>query len=239
MLNPTLDRMDLARRFAVDGRIRIENVLENSIAEKIRRYCATDVPFAYHYHVDGTNVAMPAEQMATMSAAEQQALSKRVMDEAAKGVGFLYCGYAVGRLDASTSNPHLQYLHQVFEYLNGHEMLSFIEEISGLDTLRSADAQYTRFVPGQYLTRHRDDVTNEQRRLAFVFGFSKNWHPDWGGMLQFFADDGTARDAWMPAFNTLSLFDIRHIHSVTYVTPFAREQRLSLTGWFRSAPASA
>ena len=239
LLNPDLDKAALARQFAIDGRLRITDVLENSIAERIRNCCVSDVPYAYHYHVDGTNVAMPAAQMAAMSPAEQQDLSKRVLNEAAKGIGFLYCGYAIGRQDKATSNPNLLFLHEVFDYLNGREMLSFIEEIANHSNLQSADAQYTRFVSGQYLTRHRDDVTNQQRQLAFVFGFSKNWHPDWGGMLQFFEDDGTARDAWMPAFNTMSLFDIRHIHSVTYVTPFAREQRLSLTGWFRSAPPDA
>ncbi len=42
----------------------------------------------------------------------------------------------------------------------------------------------------------------------------------------------------MPAFNTMALFDIRHVHSVTYVTPFAKQPRLSLTGWFRTKELS-
>jgi Rps23 Pro-64 3,4-dihydroxylase Tpa1-like proline 4-hydroxylase len=73
-------------------------------------------------------------------------------------------------------------------------------------------------------------------RIENVLGLSKAWHPDWGGLLQFYEEDGTPGDAWIPHFNCLNLFDIRHIHSVTYVTPFAGEPRLSLTGWFRSTP---
>jgi Rps23 Pro-64 3,4-dihydroxylase Tpa1-like proline 4-hydroxylase len=65
---------------------------------------------------------------------------------------------------------------------------------------------------GQYLTRHRDDIEGTTRRLAYVFGFTRRWHPDWGGLLQFYEDDGTPRDAWVPAFNRLSLFAIRHVH---------------------------
>jgi len=34
----------------------------------------------------------------------------------------------------------------------------------------------------------------------------------------------------------LSLFDVRHVHSVTYVAPFAGAPRLSITGWFRAGP---
>ena len=48
------------------------------------------------------------------------------------------------------------------------------------------------------------------------------------------ADD--KRDAWTPAFNTVSMFDIHPNHSVTYVAPYALEPRLSLTGWFRAKP---
>jgi Rps23 Pro-64 3,4-dihydroxylase Tpa1-like proline 4-hydroxylase len=53
-------------------------------------------------------------------------------------------------------------------------------------------------------------------------------------LLQFFEDDGTPRDAWAPQFNSMSLFDVRHVHSVTFIAPFALEPRLSLTGWFRA-----
>ncbi|WP_338456665.1 2OG-Fe(II) oxygenase family protein [uncultured Alteromonas sp.] len=37
-----------------------------------------------------------------------------------------------------------------------------------------------------------------------------------------------------PEFNTLSLFDVKHIHSVTYVTPFAKQPRYALTGWIKA-----
>ena len=56
------------------------------------------------------------------------------------------------------------------------------------------------------------------------------------GLLLFYEQNGTPRDAWAPGFNTVSMFDIRHIHAVTYVAPYALEPRLSLTGWFRGKP---
>ena len=234
MLNPDLDTSELAERFREDGRIRIENILDESIAERVRSACRSDVPFEFVSHIDGKNVAIPSQEMANFDDAQMQEFRTKLMDAASRGIGFFYCGYMMARKLDDASNDNLKFLHSVFEYLNGEEMLSFISSITGRDDLKSADAQFTRYTPGQFLTRHRDDVTNEERRLGYVLAFSKNWHPDWGGLLQFFEDDGTPRDAWAPMFNSMSLFDIRHVHSVTFIAPFAAEPRLSLTGWFRA-----
>jgi Rps23 Pro-64 3,4-dihydroxylase Tpa1-like proline 4-hydroxylase len=122
----------------------------------------------------------------------------------------------------------------LLDFLNTPEILGVVSKISGRDDLRSADGQVTAYTPGHYLTRHRDRIDGEERRLAYVLGFTREWHPDWGGLLQFYDDDGSPRDAWAPRFNSLALFDVRHVHAVTYVTPYARKPRLSLTGWFRS-----
>jgi len=141
--------------------------------------------------------------------------------------------------DRHTDDEALRYLHELFDFLNSRQMLDFIMQVTGSVDLVSADAQYTRYIPGQYLTRHRDVVETQGRKFAYVLGFSRDWHPDWGGLLQFYQEDGTPRDAWTPEFNCLNLFATRHIHAVTYVTPFAGEARLSLTGWFRSVPLEA
>lgn len=235
MLNPNLNKQELASRFDLDGRIRVADILDTEIAERVRRCCLTDVHYEYLSHFDGKNIAVPAGEMAKLGSSEREEFLSKVLAAASAGVGFFYCGYMMVRAQKDTDNESLQFLHSIFEFLNSEQMLSFISEITGRDDLKSADAQYTRYTPGQFLTRHRDDdITSEKRRLAYVLSFSKNWHPDWGGLLQFYEDDGTPRDAWTPTFNTMSIFDVRHAHSVTYVTPFAKEPRLSLTGWFRA-----
>lgn len=234
MLNPDHDRHALAKAFARDDRVRIDNLLETGVAERLRDICLGSVPWEYLTNVDGRNVVIPEADFENMRAEDSNELHRRIGQAAARGVGFLYCGYKTDRRQPDADSEELRFLHDVFEFLNGEDMLTLVREVSGRDDLKSADAQYTRYSPGQFLTRHRDAHDAEQRRLAYVLTLSKNWHPDWGGLLQFFEDDGTARDAWVPRFNSLSLFDIRHVHSVTYVTPFALEPRLSLTGWFRA-----
>lgn len=236
MLNPDLDREALAAKWQEDGRLRIENILQPDIAERIYNACKSNVPFRYVTNFDGTTNTRTPEEMGALKPEELREMQSKVYGAAARGIGFYYCGYTMGQREADTQDEELIFLNSVFEYVNSEEMLSFIREITGFDDLRSAAAHYTRFMPGQFLTRHRDEVGDEMRRLAYVFGFSKNWHPDWGGLLQFFEDDGTPREALSPMFNSLSIFDIRHVHSVTFVTPYALEPRLSLTGWFRAKP---
>jgi len=232
MLNPNLDTESLGKKYSIDDRLRIQDLLLPDFAERLRAACRDDVPYDYLYHLDGNNIVMPASELADLAPKKQQELQEKIISAAADGVGFFYGGYQMRRAQAKTDNPKLAFPHQMFDFVNSKEMLSLIAAITGQSDLKFADAQYTRYTPGQFLTRHKDDITREGRRIAYVMGFSKRWHPDWGGLLQFFEDDGTPRDSWVPAFNTLSLFDVRHIHSVTYVTPFAREPRLSLTGWF-------
>ncbi len=73
-------------------------------------------------------------------------------------------------------------------------------------------------------------AANKERRLGYVVSFRRNGHPVRGSLLRFHEHNGTRRDTWTPAFNSMSLFDIGHVQSVSYLTPFAPEPRLSLTG---------
>lgn len=234
MLNPNLDAEALAQQYAADQRLRVTDLLLPEVAQRLQGACRDEAPFDYLCHVDGKNRVIKAAEMRDLGLHEARELQEKIVSAASEGVGFLYGGFQIGNADRDPGNEETAFLHEVFDFLGSDEMLSFIATVTGLTDLRSVDAQYTRYMPGQFLTRHKDDITSEARRVAFVIGLSERWHPDWGGLLQFFDDDGTPRDAWTPAFNTLALFDVRHVHSVTYVTPFAREPRLSLTGWFRA-----
>ena len=236
MLNPDLDRKALAKQFAIDGRLRIENVLDADVAERIRDYCANHLHYDYLTNVEGKSVALTAEEMKNLDQQQLTDLQKHIMSAAAEGVGFFYCGYKMGRDPDDPGNERIRFLHSVFEFLNSEEILTFIADVSGCKDLQSADAQYTRYGAGQFLTRHTDDLTSEMRRLAFVISFTKDWHPDWGGLLQFYEDDGTPGDAWAPVFNSMTLFEVRHIHAITFVAPFLKQPQLSLTGWFRAQP---
>ena len=111
-------------------------------------------------------------------------------------------------------------------------MLDAVRRITGASTFDNVFAQATDYRPGHYLTRHLDDPKGELRKFAFVWGFTRTWDPDWGGLLQFYNDDAEPTYAYSPGFNTLDLFDVRHVHAVTLVAPFALHPRLAVSGWF-------
>lgn len=234
MLNPELDIDQLKKAYSVDKRLVIKDFLKADVAQRIQEYCLKHIPFNIHYVLDGQNKTISQSEMASMSDADKRALNIRIFKAAAEGSGFFYCGYRKNQR-IETNSKELIFLHSVFDYFNGEEVLSLIRQISGQVDIDQADAHYTRFTPGQFLTRHRDVVSGANRRVAYVMGFTNVWHPDWGGLLQFYTEDGTPEETWTPRFNSLSIFDTSYIHAVTCVAPFAPAARFSMTGWFRAS----
>lgn len=235
MINPDLDLNALASNFKNDQRLLIPSFLQQSIALRMHVACKQHVPYSTHFVLDGTYQSKTKTELASLKPEERKNINTEIINSASQGVGFLYEGYLKSRIiktHGSAIDPELDFLHGVFDYLNGQKVLQTIRDITGNDNIVGAEAQYTRYTAGNFLTRHLDVVSGQHRQYAFVLGLTQNWHPDWGGLLQFYERNGTPRDAWTPQFNVLSLFDVKHVHSVTYVTPFATEPRLSLTGWF-------
>ncbi len=226
------DSQMLNQAFQTDRRVRIEEFLEADAANKLRLEIGASVDFQYACHLDGENVRLTEAELKAMSAGERTELNNRLMADAARGIGFFYGSKT---LQSAGEAQAVLLADTLFDFVNSKPVLSLIREISGDADIASADAQLTRYGAGNYLTRHVDDITGDNRRLAYVLSLTERWHPDWGGLLQFYERSGEPRDAWAPGRNHLSLFDVSHVHSVTYVTPFAAAPRYSLTGWFRTA----
>lgn len=176
--------------------------------------------------VDGRNIVVSAEEWKALKDEQRKQIYFNLMENAAKGNGFSYGRRYITESEANTV------LNNFFSALNSERVLSAMSEMTGMGDLNYASMQATRFVPGQFLTRHKDVVEQEGRKLAYVFNLSLECYPDWGGLLQFFNEDGATTESWTPNFNTLSLFTVENIHSVTYLTPFAKKPRYALTGWF-------
>ncbi len=81
---------------------------------------------------------------------------------------------------------------------------------------------------GDYLSTHTDN----KRGIAFVFNFTKNWKPEYGGMLH------VAGKYYCPIFNSLTIIDLSDggiPHFVSEVSNLAPHQRVSITGWFNES----
>jgi len=219
----------IKQQYQVDKRVRIDNVLESSLAQKL---CdsVSKLQYTHAFFQNGVNQSITHQQLHSMSSQNKQRFFKLLYSDAAKGVGFFY-----GRHQISLgSEVDDSLLYKVFDWLNAPHTLEIIKTITGMNDITNTSAQATQYVPGHYLTRHNDVNHQEQRRVAYVLSMSKQWHPDWGGLLQFYQANGTPKDAWAPQFNSMALFDVNHVHGVSYVAPYATQARYSITGWFRA-----
>jgi len=120
-------------------------------------------------------------------------------------------------------------IDRLLEAWNGAEGLALFRKLVGEPGITSIDGRATRYRPGDFLTRHDDQVG--KRHTAYVLGLSPEWRPDWGGLLLVHDFAGAKSEALHPQFNTLTLFRVPRDHSVSMVAPFAPVPRYAFTGW--------
>ena len=118
--------------------------------------------------------------------------------------------------------------------MSSEPMLGLLRVITGCDDISFTDGQATAYGPGDFLTCHDDDVEGAHRRAAYVFGLTRQWRPEWGGLLLFHDDEDRTVAGHVPRFNTLDLFSVPRRHSVSLVTPAAPVRRYAVTGWLRA-----
>lgn len=233
MLNFPRNFADLKPSYLLDNRIRVHEILPERVCENLHSLARNKTPYYLAYSEDSQPAIMKSNVFDSLTREKRHEFWARRYEQASRGVGYVYKGFTPKNAILG-ADVTLKPLIEFAEYWNSEALINEIKNLTGLNDITHSDTQFTCLLPGHFLTRHRDTDTSGKRRLAYVISLSKNWHPDWGGLLQFYEDDGTPRDTWAPVFNTLSLFDIDHIHSVTHVTPYALEPRLSIVGWFYS-----
>jgi hypothetical protein len=238
MLNPKLNVKKLKRAYASGKRVRVDDFLEAEAANQIRELLAKDnVPMHVAFYVGGQSQTMTLNDFEMRDADQTAPLKTELIELASQGIGYCYESVMPTKIknrEVTLMGYGHDIVKQLAECFNSPQMLKLVKQVTSNNSIIKADAQLTRFRAGHYITRHRDQIPSKRREIAYVLSLTDGWHPDWGGLLQFYDKSGAPKDAWSPRFNSLSLFDIGHIHSVTYVTPFAKVPRYSMTGWFMS-----
>lgn len=228
--SPTLDLQSATNEFTRLGRVRIPDALTAHSAERLYECLRHEVPWQLAYDLNGQPMVIAASE-----AARQQDFMQRVLAQAKQRFQYLYCSYPMVTAYLQRAQPELL-LHKALEWINEPATLDIIRRVTGIASIRKADAQATSYRAGHFLTLHDDlGTANEQRRVAYVLNLTRRWQVDWGGLLHFVDEDGQVVDSWLPQFNTLVLFRVPIRHTVSYVAPFAGEPRLAITGWFRDA----
>lgn len=114
------------------------------------------------------------------------------------------------------------------------KFIDFVKEITGeteeLNLLHSFAAIYK---DGDFLGIHTDETS--PRKYAFVFNFTDNWHPMFGGHLHFIdGKNGNIEDVINVVTNSLVLFKVskNSHHMVSHITCPPDLKRKTFSGWF-------
>ena len=116
--------------------------------------------------------------------------------------------------------------------MGSDELFGFIQQVSNDRVFNRVDCHACQYLPGHFLKEHVDSSPFENRHMAYVFNFTRDWDADYGGLTHFLDDDHQVVDTFIPDFNTLTLFRVPVPHSVSTVAAFAPRPRYSITGWF-------
>lgn len=238
-INPDLDREALAARFARDTRVQVRDFLTRETAEEIRTILQQATPWGLAMQAEGSPYSGPQQFLPQDLARPEvqqlaQAVAKATDEAAARGdYAFRYAQYPI--LQAvqekwAPGGPH----ELLLEYINAPEFLQLARDVTGYDDLVKADGQATLYARQHFLGRHIDSHVAEGWKVAYVMNFTVgDWHPDWGGYLQFLDEDGNIEQGFLPRFNSLNLLKVPQAHSVSFVPPFAPTGRYAITGWLR------
>jgi len=235
MIDPQFDPARWRALLQRHGRVQVDDFLQPAVAERLRACLQTEVPWALALRdADGARTidhasyaAMQAPALAALL--DATAAGARGNDGEA-GFRFAYDSYMMVTAYTQGRDPGLL-LHRVLELFNTPDYLALMHALTGDARVRRVNAQATRYRPGHFLRWHTDIDSHEGRLYAYVLNLSRDWHADWGGLLQFVDDDGRVLDTFLPRWNTLSLFAVPAGHAVSLVAPWAAQDRLAITGW--------
>jgi Rps23 Pro-64 3,4-dihydroxylase Tpa1-like proline 4-hydroxylase len=237
-LNPALDPAPFARTYAAEKCVQVAGLFEDGVAAELERVLAS-LPWRLICQNDARqNILLTREQLAAMSVDERRALEDGIRRRAAENFGYAYFTYPMIEAILSQWDPDHP-IHDLTNFLNSREFIGFARTIIGNPNVTKIDAFASSYQRGHFLTRHVDDGAKKERRAAYTIGFSRNWQPDWGGLLMFLDDNNDVSRALLPRFNTLTVFDGLRVHAVSPVSSFAPQGRLSIAGWFRDDPVVA
>ncbi|MDQ2780552.1 MAG: 2OG-Fe(II) oxygenase [Pseudomonadota bacterium] len=231
-LNTNLNLPSLHRDYLAKRRGQVRDFFSDDCAEQILQHLSADTPWGLAFNQGDRVTQLSAEQVGALTAEQQRQVAAVISEGARKGYQFLYHYYPLLANYFDPAQPRTP-LFDVFEYLNSEPFLRFVRDLTGLRSIRWADAQATLFRAGHFLKYHTDENPRERRVAAYVLNFTKDWGRDWGGYLQFFNEQYDIEEGLRPVFNALNIFTVPAHHSVSQIANYAPGNRFSITGWLR------
>ena len=232
-LNAGLDVDALARSFHDHRRVRIFDLLERQGAEALHAHLEQQDDWWRLINMPDGILEYDRRGWQRLGVRRRAAIDAQIFEQARNGFQYRYEGLRVPD-DAERIAQDDDPLTAFARLMDSDDMLGVLRRITGQHDIGFSDGHATAYSPGDFLTGHDDDVPGKGRLAAYVFGLTRMWRPEWGGILMFHEADGTMITGHVPRFNTLDLFAVPQQHSVSMVTPSAPVRRYAVTGWLRT-----
>ncbi len=231
-LNPAIDATALARTYREQGRVRIGNFLAGDGAQQLRDALAARQDWKQVMNSGERVVELDRPTRAQLTPEQLSQLDDAVHAGARSGFQYRYEAVRVPDDDAQRAASD-DIVAAFARFLSAGPARELLRSIVGEEAIAFADAQATAYAPGDFLTGHDDKVAGKKRFAAYVLGLNPVWRIEWGGLLLMHKNDHDVAGV-SPGFNTLDLFGIGQMHSVSQVTRAAAWRRYAITGWLRA-----
>lgn len=232
LLAPRADLEALAAEFSQRGRVTVPGLLHQDVADQLRDALQRWPTWALVTRIGGQHRNFDATAMLQIDADKRARLDEWIADEAKLGFQYLYERCPLYDPDLAF-NHGVPVLEDLQAFLQGGPFIELVRTLMDEPRIEFADGQLTRYRSGHFLTEHDDVAEGKHRIAAYVLSMTPDWRLDYGGQLQFIAQDGGIEEVVVPGFNRLSLFRVPQLHQVTAVAPYVRAYRYSITGWLR------
>jgi Rps23 Pro-64 3,4-dihydroxylase Tpa1-like proline 4-hydroxylase len=232
-MNPRLDVRALANSFKQHGRVHIPELLHTDDATALYERLRHRTDWIQVLATTNGAVELDRPTRAQLNDEQTKSLNNAVYAQARSGFQYRFETVRVpDSIHERAANADV--VSRFAEFMSTDGVRDFLRTITGSQDVEYADAQATAYAPGDFLTGHDDDVQGKFRRAAYVFGLTPVWRLEWGGLLLFHGSDGHVDCGLVPTFNTLNLFKVPQLHSVSEVTQAAAYRRYAITGWLRA-----
>lgn len=231
-LNPAIDWAKAGEALAHCGRVSVPDLLRAGADQMLEFLRETD-DLIQVINRPGDVLELRLDEWEEMDGRRKAAILRAMHRRASMGFQYSYSAIAIP--DRKVMGRARGLIGDFARFMNSRALLDPIEDLLGCRDLRFTDGQATCYNRGDFLTGHDDAAPGRNRVAAFVLNLTPVWRLEWGGLLIFHPTATRPAQTLVPEFNTLNLFTVPQLHSVSMVTQAAMRSRFALTGWLSRA----
>ncbi|NMP33370.1 hypothetical protein HII17_17620 [Thalassotalea sp. M1531] len=225
--------IELINFFQKNRFVKVPNALTDKSAQLLKSHIHQQKEWNLVFNHNGQHQDLNAIAVESWTSQQKDDLNNIVNQQASEGFQYLYENIPLYDIYHDNLLPG-HFFNQIIEFLNTDKTINFFRQLLSSPEINFADGQITRYGQGHFLNVHDDNVDDKNRIAAFVINLTEDWRADWGGALHLLDKQGQITNSFLPTFNEINIFKIPVDHYVGYVSPFAQNKRVSITGWLRS-----